>query len=210
MHRSAPPCAPRTVPASLALAAACALLAAGCKSVECGAGTVEKVDPVTTAVQCVPAVNGQGPAIPCDVDAGARLVGGICQGDPSQYPTCGPGTIVDEKTGACVPGMNTGTPTPPPCAKPSDPKKMCLNGVVRMLKDFSFTKGRQLEVRAYDPFAFLVVPPLVREVASFVDRLPGDAALTRIQEGLRSTSPGTTFTGMRDSLAAAFCLASGL
>ena len=31
---------------------------------------------------------------------------------------------------------------------------------------------------------------------------------TRIHSGLRSTSPGCTFTGMRASLAAAFCLAS--
>ena len=38
-------------------------------------------------------------------------------------------------------------------------------------------------------------------------RVLGEPALTRIHSGFLSTSPGSTFTGMRDSFAAAFCLA---
>lgn len=153
MHRSAP----LVLSLLCAGAAAPALLAAGCRAVECGPGTVEKVDPQTNGVQCVPQTNALGANTPCNLDAGARVVGNRCEGDPAQFPSCGPGTVADPKTNTCVPAGG-GTPIPPPCSKPADPKKMCINGVVRYLKDFSYTRGRTLEVRAFDPFAFLANP----------------------------------------------------
>ena len=131
-------------------------LPAGCASRECGPNTSEKVDPMTGVAQCVPSANGGGAPIPCNVDAGARLVGGVCEGDPAQYPRCGEGTKLDEKSRTCVP-TGGGAITAPPCAAPMG-DKVCINGVVRYLRDGTNTKGRKLEVRAYDPFAFLGDP----------------------------------------------------
>ena len=132
-----------------------------CSSIECGKGTIERVDPATQKAECVPADNAGATPIPCNLDGGARLIGGVCEGDPTQYPSCGAGTTLDVKSGTCVP-MGGGNPTPPPCSKPSG-NNVCINGVVRYLKDGAYTKGKVLSIRAYDPFAFLgntMVKPL--------------------------------------------------
>ena len=54
-----------------------------------------------------------------------------------------------------------------------------------------------------------LAPLDVFEAAAFgkTERLEAEPAFTRIQSGFFRTSACSTFTGMRDSLAAAFCLA---
>jgi hypothetical protein len=48
---------------------------------------------------------------------------------------------------------------------------------------------------------------LAQDLLDLVEARGGEPALTRIQSGFFRISPASTFTGMRDSLAAAFCLA---
>lgn len=166
---------------TLLLAAMTALGGAGCSGLECGAGTVEKVDPATGRAQCVAA---SATSIPCDVDGGAQIVGGVCQGDPGQFPTCGAGTTLDPASGTCVATDDGSTTRPPPCPKP-DADHICVNGVVRFLVDGSYTAGTAFEVRAYDPIAFLYAPDDTEPLATTTTDAKGTYVLPDL------TPPGT-------------------
>lgn len=163
------------------LTALAALVGAGCSSLECGPGTVEKVDPATGRAQCVAA---SATSIPCDVDGGAQIVGGVCQGDPGKFPTCGAGTVLDPASGTCVATDDGSTTRPPPCPTP-DANHICVNGVVRFLVDGNYTAGTTFEVRAYDPIAFLFMPDTTAPLATTTTDAKGTYVLPNL------SPPGT-------------------
>jgi hypothetical protein len=127
------------------------VLGAGCNPPTCGKGT-KQVQAVNGDVQCVP-VDGVISDIDCDVDAGATLVAGKCV----SAITCGANTKL--VNGECVGTGGMGMAhTPDPCNTPGS-GKICVNGVVRNLKDNSFLDGTQtVRVWVVDPLKFLAAP----------------------------------------------------
>ncbi len=127
-------------------------LVSGCASPTCGPGT-KQVQATSGSLQCVP-TDAPGTAIPCDVDAGAGIVGGIC----ISKITCGPGTTLNAATGQC---LSSGGPTlhvPTACPTPAT-GKICINGVVHHFVDNSFlATGEKVRVQAFNPLAFLAAP----------------------------------------------------
>ena len=143
-------------------------LAAGCQqSLTCGAGTVQKTDDQGNQSCVAPSASG----IACDSPDGgtARLVGGVCMGDPGSFPTCGGGTHLDKASNLCLPDKNADACMAPPCLPADMAMGFCVNGVVRYLKDESCTAPKVFEVRAYDPFAFLNNPNVMPEQVVMTD-----------------------------------------
>ena len=137
------------------LAAFAALAAAGCDTLVCGPGQLKKFDDASGRPQCV---EPSAKDTPCDVDAGALLVGGVCVGDKNKFPSCGPGTKLDPTSNQCLPDVVAPCSTAPPCAAADKANGFCVRGVVRYLKDDTCTAGKTFEVRAYDPLQFLSDP----------------------------------------------------
>lgn len=130
------------------------LLLQGCSNLACGDGTEQFYDTKTGKTTCVAPSSDAG--VTCAPPA--MIVGGVCTASGAQF--CGTGTKLDQDAGVCVSTnmmMMGGNPTPPDCPTPKS-GTFCINGVVRFLKDDSFTKGTTLEVRAYDPLGFLSNP----------------------------------------------------
>jgi hypothetical protein len=133
--------------------ASLALLLAGCSGqTTCGEGTEARFDPGTGNTVCT----GKLPQmfVQCD-PATASVIGGVCQGDPKKFPSCGDGTMLDPMSNTCVPTM-TGTPIPKPC--PPQAGKFSVKGVLSHLADGKFATGEMVEVRIYNPLAFLSNP----------------------------------------------------
>ena len=142
----------RPIPTFVALGVALS----GCGSTtECGAGTVAKFNMTTGNTDCVADTVVAGACDP----ATATLMGGECVADPSKFPTCGPGTMLDKASNQCVPTGMSGTPTPKPCDATQPAGGFCVNGTIQLLVDNTFATGIPLEVRAYDPIMFLTQGP---------------------------------------------------
>jgi hypothetical protein len=122
---------------------------AGCTSIVCGENTEPKFDPSTGTTTCT----GKIPTkyVQCDPNS-TKVEGGICVGDPDKFPHCGAGTMIDPSM-ACVPMQGSCGHTPPSCV--AKPGKFAINGLITHLKDGKFTDGEMVEVRVYDPLAFL-------------------------------------------------------
>ncbi len=138
------------------LLASAAALAAGCGSqFTCGEGTEPKNDPATGEVVCT----AKGVAktdITCDPGS-ATVVGGICVGDPTKFPTCGPGTTLDPKTNTCI-GSGPVVPCTQLPACPPQKGKLAVHGFITHLADGKCAAKEPVEARAYDPLAFLSNP----------------------------------------------------
>lgn len=180
------------------LLAAAALAGASCSSqIVCGKGTEPKNDPMTGQVVCTS--NGVAQMeVTCDPSS-ATIVGGICVGDPNKFPHCGPGTVLDEQTMEC---KSTG-PLEPCKQLSSCPAKMgkfAVHGFVLHLADGKCSVKEPVEVRGYDPLAFLSNPagtmPLqvttVGDDGSYcLDSLTSGTGLVAI--AVTDTNGGTTY-----------------
>jgi hypothetical protein len=127
--------------------AAFALDLAGCNAPACGPGT----KPVVVqggGVQCR-LVDGLPDSVPCDVDAGAMIVGGQCVSRVS----CGANTTYDPATGICT-GTGTSAGGLPPCPTPAA-GTLCIHGLLHNFVDNSPYTGPDIKVTYYDPQAFL-------------------------------------------------------
>jgi hypothetical protein len=134
--------------AFLAATLLAALSQAGCNGITCGAGTEQKIDPMTGNTICVSTAANGGE----QCGANTMLMGGVCVGfDPSK--ACGPGTKFDPASKTCI-GAGPTPCEPPPCPTP-DAAHICVHGSVHFLKDGTCTAGTPLLVAAYDPLAFL-------------------------------------------------------
>lgn len=117
---------------------ALAVAASGCNNPTCGPGT-KQVQQKDGTVQCVQA-DAQPDAIPCDVDAGATIVGGHCVSAIS----CGPNTML--VNGQCIgTGMGGGVPQCP--APPAG--TFCINGALVNFQDNS-TAMDNVDVSVWD------------------------------------------------------------
>lgn len=130
----------------LSLIVTVAATAAGCNNPTCGMGT-KQVQNKDGTVQCVQ-VDSPAAAIPCDVDGGASIVGGICV----SAITCGQNTTYDPATRSCV-GTGTGTGIPACPASPA-PGTFCVNGALLNFVD-SMPSMATVTVAAYDPVTLL-------------------------------------------------------
>lgn len=130
-------------------------LLASCSRTVCGTGTVARFNSESGVTECVTPSASQG--VQCD-PATTLLQGGLCQADPSKFPSCGPGTRLDAPTRSCVPSGTGGGVTPRPCDVQQPSGTFCINGTIRSLRDDTFTTGVNLEVRVYNPLAFLADP----------------------------------------------------
>jgi hypothetical protein len=128
---------------------------ASCSRTVCGAGTVARFNSEAGVTECVAPSASQG--VQCD-PATTLLQGGLCQADPSRFPTCGPGTRLDTATRSCVPSGTGGGVAPRPCDVQQPAGTFCINGTIRSLRDDIFATGVNLEVRVYNPLAFLSDP----------------------------------------------------
>ena len=135
-------------PALLALA----LAASSCGQTVCSDGTVSRFNAASGDTECVAPSATAG--VQCDTASGSKIEGGVCKPDPSKFPSCGPGTVLDKGSNQCI-ATSTGQPVPKACANPQPAGTFCVNGVIRLLKNGQFATGVKLEVRAYDPIAFL-------------------------------------------------------
>lgn len=135
---------------SVMLALAAALSMAGCNNATCGAGT-KQVQNKGGTLSCVP-VDALPNTIPCDVDAGAQIVGGQCV----SFVTCGPNTMYDPTTGVCT-GTGTGGGLPD-CPTPK-PGTSCVHGLLHNFVDNGAYTGPDVQVALYDPLAFLAGKP---------------------------------------------------
>ncbi len=134
----------------LALVAVFAAAAASCNAPTCGMGT-KQVQQKDGTIQCVAADSGPS-SIPCDVDAGATIVGGQCV----SAVTCGPGTTL--MNGQCV---GTGGGGVPQCGNPSSNAFFCISGALLNFEDNSTFNSGKIHVAVYDPLSFLGgQPPL--------------------------------------------------
>jgi hypothetical protein len=124
---------------------------AGCGGVTCGSGTSARTTKDGTT-ECVP--TNVGTAGKCD-PATTLEMSGICVADPSKATKCGPGTKLDMMSNTCLPTGGTG-PVLKPC--PHAANKFSVNGIISHLKDGAFATGEVVEVRVYDPLAFLADP----------------------------------------------------
>jgi hypothetical protein len=145
---------PLVFPLPLVLLGAMLLGATSCNRTVCGAGTVARFNSESGVTECVVPSAPQG--VQCD-PASTLLQGGLCQADPSKFPSCGPGTRLDTATRSCVP-TGAGGVVPRPCDAQQPAGTFCINGTIRSLRDDTFTTGVTLEVRVYDPLAFLADP----------------------------------------------------
>lgn len=143
------------------LCAGALALPAGCDGLVCGPGTEKKVDALGHPACVLPSATDT----PCNADAGAVLVGGVCVGDKNKFPTCGPGTRLDVASNQCLPDVIVPCMTPPSCTAGDKNTGFCVHGVVRYLKDDSCTAPKTLEVRAYEPFSFLSDPKNAKPIA---------------------------------------------
>lgn len=155
MLEDATPAPPSTLRSGAVAVAATLLAASGCGSLVCGPGTTSKVDPASGQARCVAAADTR---IACDLDGGARLVGGTCVGDPGQFPTCGPGTFLDVDAGQCRGSGGTGDGGGGPCSGPIAAGRTCLYGQVYDLRTGKPHAGAPLQLAAYEPIGFLFLP----------------------------------------------------
>ena len=132
-----------------AAALLCTFAVAGCTSVVCGEGTESKFDPNSGATTCTGKIPDH--YVQCDPNT-TRIEGGVCVGDPAKFPHCGLGTMQDA-TLSCVPLPSTCGHMPPTCTP--QPGKFAVAGVITHFKDGKFADGEMVEVRAYDPIAFI-------------------------------------------------------
>jgi hypothetical protein len=127
----------------VAVVATAGLAAAGCNNPICGPGT-KQVQQKDGTLQCQP-VDQQAQGIPCDLDAGATIQGGICVSAVS----CGPNTTL--MNGQCVStGGGGGVPV---CANPN-PGNFCVAGALLNFVD-NMTFSGSINVAVYDPITFL-------------------------------------------------------
>lgn len=138
----------------LAALACAATFGAGCNAPTCGPGT-KQVQQANGTVRCVPADAPVGSGtIPCDVDGGAQILGGICR----TRVVCGPNTqavMLPDGTIDCQ-GTGMGVGSCPPCSPPGK-GNICITG---KLYDFSTNAqvmpgGTMMNYGAYEPTAFL-------------------------------------------------------
>ncbi len=176
--------------APLLLLLALALAHAGCSSTVCGDGTESKFDPSTGVTICTSKIAQAG--VQCDPTT-TKLQGGMCVADATRFPHCGAGTTLDQ-TMACVPMMGSCGKTPPAC--PPKPGKFSVAGLITHLNGGKFADGETIEVRVYDPLAFL------RDTSS-----PPEAMLTTTDSTYCFDS--LTDAGGQGLLAIAFTDASG-
>lgn len=125
-----------------------ALLAGGCSDITCGEGTVAHLNTTTGATECVLPDSKVG--IPCDPQT-AKVEGGVCKG----VVECGAGTVLEPVSRKCVP---SGTTTGKMCMATQPAGAFCVFGSIGFLKTGMSAKGTSLEVRGYDPLAFLSDP----------------------------------------------------
>lgn len=116
----------------------------GCDAPSCGAGT-KRVQASNGASVCVPA-DATSASIPCDVDGGAAIVGGVCVAEV----TCGAGTALDPVSNECLP---TAASDVPPCPTPTA-GNLCVHGAL-----YDFVDGSRATVKVhvavFDPLDFL-------------------------------------------------------
>src|SRR4051794_26438617 len=115
-----------------------AIAAASCNGSTCGPGT-KQVQTKDGSLQCVP-VDGQPSSIPCDLEGGARIVGGHCVATLK----CGPNTMLDPTSNECVgAGMSSGCPHP-------DSQHLCIYGTVHDFLDDAPVVAK-VHVTLYNP-----------------------------------------------------------
>ncbi|HEX2574440.1 MAG TPA: hypothetical protein VH877_33130 [Polyangia bacterium] len=139
----------------LSIAVVSLTMLSSCSRTVCGTGTVARFDSEKGVTECVAASASQG--VQCD-PATTLLQGGLCLADASKFPSCGPGTRLDPGTRNCVPSGTGGGVTPPPCDAQQPSGTFCINGTIRSLRNDAFTTGVNLEVRIYNPLAFIADP----------------------------------------------------
>jgi hypothetical protein len=165
----------------LVLAAAAVLSLTGCNTVACGAGT-KLVQVKGGQLQCQP-VDALPDTIPCDVDAGAQIVGGQCV----SFVKCGDNTTFDPATGTCT-GSGGGGPTPPACTTPKS-GTLCLHGLLHNFVDNMPYTGPDVKVSYYDPLAFLAGSAAIATTTSsnggyaFLDAAPTNLRFIAITTG---------------------------
>ncbi|MSP61178.1 MAG: hypothetical protein EXR72_12700 [Myxococcales bacterium] len=131
-----------------------ALPNAGCAGIVCGEGTEAKFNAETGTTTCSGKI-AKG-FVQCDPET-AIIEGGICKADPAKFPRCGEGTTLDLPTNTCIPNASSCGPVLRPC--PPKPGKFSIAGVISHLKDGKFAQMEKVEVRAYEPLAFLKGSP---------------------------------------------------
>jgi len=134
----------------LGLLLAAALPVPGCSS-RCGRGTVENANG-----DCEAAPASTFP--PCDLDAGATLVGGVCVPSGVGPSFCGPNTTWDPAMGKCVGNQTQNQGCSKSCSAPSS-TNFCVTGTI-----FDFvTPATKImpsamshaQVRIYEPVSFV-------------------------------------------------------
>jgi hypothetical protein len=145
------------------------LAVAGCKSLVCGPGTVQKQS-ASGEDECVP-VDQQGASTPCDVDGGTvDDVGGQCV----SHIKCDPATtLYDPVTGVCV-GTGNGGGGCAACPNPIPAGEICVTGGIVDFQTGMHVMGgassRPLQIGVYEPLGFISNPgaatPLVSDAAS--------------------------------------------